>query len=78
MTFRELEKIVTADGWVRKSSVGSHIHYKHPTKPGKVTILIQIKPCKKWLVKKVILQRFALAYNNNIVIYQVVQAVALQ
>ncbi|NSW89303.1 MAG: type II toxin-antitoxin system HicA family toxin [Firmicutes bacterium] len=38
MTFRELEKIVTADGWVRKSSVGSHIHYKHPTKPGKVTI----------------------------------------
>ena len=38
MKFREIEKIITADGWTFKSSKGSHNHYKHPTKPGKVTI----------------------------------------
>jgi len=38
MTFRELERIVTTDGWMRKASIGSHIQYNHPTKPGKVTI----------------------------------------
>lgn len=38
MTFKELEKILTADGWQFKNAVGSHNHYVHPTKPGKVTI----------------------------------------
>lgn len=35
---RELEKIILADGWVFKSQVGSHRHYIHPVKSGKVTI----------------------------------------
>ena len=26
------------DGWYFTSQEGSHRHYKHPTKPGKVTI----------------------------------------
>ena len=34
----EMEKIVLADGWQFKNQVGSHRHYIHPTKPGKVTI----------------------------------------
>lgn len=38
MRFRELEKVVIADGWVRKSCVGSHTQYTHPSKQGKVTI----------------------------------------
>ena len=38
MTFREIEKIIKADGWILKSVEGSHFHYKHPVKPGKVTI----------------------------------------
>ena len=38
MTFREVEKIVCKDGWRLKNIKGSHHHYKHPTKPGKVTI----------------------------------------
>ena len=38
MTFRELEKLVLADGWRRKSCAGSHNQYVHPAKPGKVTI----------------------------------------
>ena len=39
MTFRQLEKIVKADGWYEiRSSGGSHRQYKHSTKKGKVTI----------------------------------------
>lgn len=34
----EMEKIILADGWVFKSQTGSHRHYIHPTKKGKVTI----------------------------------------
>ncbi|MDR3121206.1 MAG: type II toxin-antitoxin system HicA family toxin [Clostridiales bacterium] len=38
MTFREAEKMVRNDGWVLESIEGSHCHYKHSTKLGKVTI----------------------------------------
>ncbi|MDR1158861.1 MAG: type II toxin-antitoxin system HicA family toxin [Oscillospiraceae bacterium] len=38
MKFREIEKIILADGWTFKSAKGSHHQYVHPTKPGKVTI----------------------------------------
>ncbi|WP_343247760.1 type II toxin-antitoxin system HicA family toxin [Diplocloster hominis] len=38
MRFRELEKIIKKDGWYFIKQVGSHHQYKHPTKPGKVTI----------------------------------------
>lgn len=35
---RELERIIENDGWTYKTQKGSHRHYIHPTKPGKVTI----------------------------------------
>jgi predicted RNA binding protein YcfA (HicA-like mRNA interferase family) len=38
MTFREIEKIIKDDGWYEVSTEGSHRHYKHVNKPGKVTI----------------------------------------
>lgn len=38
MNFKEIEKIIKADGWMLKSSQGSHFQYVHPIKPGKVTI----------------------------------------
>lgn len=38
MKFRELEKIIIADGWKYKDCVGSHYQYMHPVKEGKVTI----------------------------------------
>ncbi|MCI7349547.1 MAG: type II toxin-antitoxin system HicA family toxin [Ruminococcus sp.] len=38
MKFREVEKILLDDGWYFKNAKGSHNQYKHPTKPGKVTI----------------------------------------
>jgi predicted RNA binding protein YcfA (HicA-like mRNA interferase family) len=38
VTFQEIERIIKKDGWRFSSSNGSHYHYKHPVKPGKVTI----------------------------------------
>lgn len=38
MRFREVEKILLADGWYEVGQKGSHHQYKHPTKKGKVTI----------------------------------------
>jgi predicted RNA binding protein YcfA (HicA-like mRNA interferase family) len=38
MKFREMEKILLADGWEFKNVKGSHYHYVHPVKPGKVTV----------------------------------------
>lgn len=38
MRFREIEKTIKEDGWFLVAIAGSHHQYKHPTKPGKVTI----------------------------------------
>ncbi len=38
MNFKEMEKIIKNDGWYKVSIVGSHHHYKHSTKKGKVSI----------------------------------------
>ena len=35
---REVIKMLKADGWYEVNVEGSHHQYKHPTKPGKVTI----------------------------------------
>ncbi len=35
---KDMERIIKKDGWRFKNQVGSHKHYIHPTKPGKVTI----------------------------------------
>ncbi|MHB9095388.1 MAG: type II toxin-antitoxin system HicA family toxin [Eubacteriales bacterium] len=34
----EILKIVKEDGWYEVQQRGSHLHFKHPTKQGKVTI----------------------------------------
>ena len=38
MNFKQMEKIIKADGGILKSIQGSHNQYVHPSKPGKVTI----------------------------------------
>lgn len=38
MRASEIEKIIVDDGWYHTSTKGSHKQFKHPTKPGKVTI----------------------------------------
>lgn len=37
---REMIKLLSDDGWEFVKQVGSHRHYKHPSKPGKVTVPI--------------------------------------
>ena len=38
MKLREIIKIVKKDGWYRVAQKGSHRQFKHPAKPGRVTI----------------------------------------
>lgn len=44
---KEMEKEILADGWIFKSQEGSHRHYVHPTKSGKVTIPFHSKELTK-------------------------------
>ena len=44
---REMEKLILKDGWIFKSQEGSHRHYVHPTKSGKVTITFHSKDLNK-------------------------------
>lgn len=38
MDSRELIRLLEADGWRRVRQKGSHIQFKHPEKPGRVTV----------------------------------------
>lgn len=38
MKVRQILKRLRADGWFRIKSRGGHRQFKHPTKPGKVTV----------------------------------------
>jgi len=38
MKSRDIIKKIKADGWVEVRQVGSHIQFRHPTKPGTVTV----------------------------------------
>lgn len=38
MDSREIIRKLEKDGWELHSQKGSHRHFKHPTKPGKVTV----------------------------------------
>ena len=39
MTSREIIKRLEEDGWYHVKTTGDHYQMKHPTKPGKVTIV---------------------------------------
>lgn len=53
---KELEKIIKNDGWCETSQKGSHRHYKHPTKSGKVTIPFHNKDLNPDTVKSIMKQ----------------------
>jgi len=38
MKVREVLKLLNADGWFRVKARGAHRQFKHPTKPGRVTV----------------------------------------
>ncbi len=38
MKVKEIIKTIEQDGWYQHSTKGSHRQYKHPEKPGRVTV----------------------------------------
>ncbi|WP_028125592.1 type II toxin-antitoxin system HicA family toxin [Eremococcus coleocola] len=38
MDSRKVIKLLKKDGWYKVGTTGSHNHFKHPTKKGKVTV----------------------------------------
>jgi predicted RNA binding protein YcfA (HicA-like mRNA interferase family) len=38
MKVRDLIRVIEVDGWRQVSQEGSHRQYKHPVKPGRVTV----------------------------------------
>jgi predicted RNA binding protein YcfA (HicA-like mRNA interferase family) len=38
MKYRDVIRRIEADGWYLERTVGSHMQYRHPTKPGTVTV----------------------------------------
>ena len=40
---RDILRMLLADGWVEVNCVGDHHQFKHPTKPGKVTLRHPVK-----------------------------------
>jgi predicted RNA binding protein YcfA (HicA-like mRNA interferase family) len=56
MKFRELEKLLLANGWVFKNAKGSHYQYIHPIKSGKVTVPCHPGDISPILVKAILKQ----------------------
>ena len=57
ITARQARRAIERDGWSAVNTVGSHEQFKHPSKPGRVTIPkhgnMTLDP---WLVKSIIRQ----------------------
>ena len=43
MTVREVLRIIEEDGWIMVAQKGSHRQYKHPDKPGRITVAGHLK-----------------------------------
>ena len=55
-TPKEMERIIQADGWFLQTQNGSHRQYRHPTKPGKVTIPFHCKDLSKFVENSILKQ----------------------
>lgn len=56
MKARELEKLLLKNDWYYVKQVGSHRHYKHPTKSGKITIPFHTGDVDKGTAKSILKQ----------------------
>ena len=50
---RIIIKRLKADGWRQIGQSGDHVHFKHPTKPGKVTVPHPRKDMPKGTVRSI-------------------------
>lgn len=53
---KEMERLILKDGWMLEAQEGSHRHYKHPQKPGKVTIPFHSKELTKFVENSILKQ----------------------
>lgn len=53
MSSREILKKLHADGWYVIDQKGSHVHLKHPTKPGKTTVPHPKRDLSKRVIKSI-------------------------
>lgn len=53
---KDMERKIFADGWAFKSQTGSHRHYVHPVKQGKVTIPFHCKDLTKAVENSILKQ----------------------
>lgn len=53
-TQKEMERVILADGWYEVAQRGSHRHYKHPTKKGKITIPFHARDLLKSTENKIL------------------------
>jgi predicted RNA binding protein YcfA (HicA-like mRNA interferase family) len=53
---RELMDLIQADGWYLVETEGSHHQFKHPTKPGRVTVKHPQKDVPKGTANSVLKQ----------------------
>ncbi len=56
MSSREVIKLIEQDGWYLVAVAGSHHQFKHPHKPGKVTIPHPSRPLAPKTVKSILRQ----------------------
>ena len=54
MTPKELIKILKKDGWIQKNQEGSHKHFIHPTKKGKIQVPCHNKDLKTGTLNKIL------------------------
>ena len=50
---RKLIRALERDGWQRVGTTGSHQHFKHPEKPGKLTIPHPVKDLPHGTVRQI-------------------------
>jgi len=53
MNSRGVVSALEADGWAEVNQVGSHKQFKHPTKPGRVTVPHPVKDIKIGTLKSI-------------------------
>ena len=50
---RKVIQILSADGWYHAATQGDHYQFKHPTKPGKVTVPHPKKDLSKYVIQSI-------------------------
>jgi len=55
-TSRQLVELIQKDGWIAVGQDGSHRHFRHPVKAGKVTVPVHNKDIRKGTANNILKQ----------------------